>query len=75
MQRLKYVVRWTDADDKHHRKEYSEEKEARRARDWLTDNGARQVDVAVSIGDREMKTAEPSMFPAKESPQQQGFSY
>lgn len=53
MQRLKFVVRWTDADGKNHRKEYDTEKEARKARDWLNDNGATSVDVAISMGDRE----------------------
>lgn len=75
MQRLKFVVRWTDADGKNHRKEYDAEKDARKAKDWLIDNGATSVDVAVSMGDREIasKPAESSMFPAKEPPVQQNF--
>lgn len=77
MQRLKFVVRWTDADGKNHRKEYDVEKEARRAKDWLNDNGATSVDIAISMNGRETKTAEQpsSMFPTTEPPQQQGFSY
>lgn len=56
MQRLKFVVRWTDADGKSHRKEYDVEKDARKAKDWLIDNGATSVDIAISMGNREIAT-------------------
>lgn len=77
MQHLKFVVRWTDGEGKNHRREYDTEKDARKAKDWLTDNGATSVDVAVSMSGREIaaKPQESSMFPTAEPPQQQGFSY
>jgi hypothetical protein len=75
MQHLKFVVRWTDGEGKDHSREYDTEKDARKAKDWLTDNGATSVDIAISMNGRETKTAEPSaMFPTKEPPSQQGFS-
>ncbi len=75
MQHLKYVVRWDDQDGNKQRREYDTGKDARKAKDWLTENGATSVDIAVSMGNREIKTAEQpsSMFPTKQEPVQQGF--
>lgn len=53
MQHLKFVVRWTDRDGKNHSKEYGDDPSARKAKQWLLDNGALSVDVAVSMGKRE----------------------
>lgn len=74
MHNLKFVVRWTDQDGKNHRREYSTEKDARKAKDWLTEKGAPSVDIAISTGGREVATkpSEASMFPAKQ-PTQQGL--
>lgn len=75
MQRPKFVVRWTDQDGNDKRREYDAEKDARKAKDWLIDNGAASVDIAIRVGGREVNSAspEPSMFPTKEAPVQQGF--
>lgn len=75
MQRLKFAVRWSDSDNKNHRKVYDTEKEARRAKDWLTNNDVASVDIAIIMGEREISGApEPSsMFPTKTPPVQQGL--
>ena len=49
---MKFVVRWTDAHGNERRKEYSHELDARKAKTWLIDRGAKDVDIAISIGDR-----------------------
>lgn len=73
MQHLKFVVRWTDAEGKSHRKEYDTEPAARKARQWLIDNGAPTADVAVSINGKEHQ--ESSVFPGATQPgiEQQSF--
>lgn len=55
MKNVKFVVRWTDADGKNHSKSYDDEPAAKKAKQWLLDNGATSVDVAVSMGGREYK--------------------
>lgn len=49
---MKFVVRWTDAHGNEQHKEYSHEPDARKAKAWLIDRGAKGVDIAISIGDR-----------------------
>lgn len=49
---MKFVVRWKDADGNEQRKEYSHEPDARKAKAWLIDRGAKDVDIAISTGDR-----------------------
>lgn len=75
MQRLKFVVRWSDTDGKSHRKSYDAEKEARKARDWLLANGAPNADVAISMGDREYATKPPEAKAAAPVVPQQDFWY
>ncbi len=53
MQHLKFIVRWEDRDGKPQRKEYDSEPAARKAKQWLLDNGAASADIAVSINNRE----------------------
>lgn len=53
MNGVKLIVRWTDKDGDNHRKEYTDEKQARKAKAWLEEHGATNVDVAVRIGNRE----------------------
>ena len=50
MRHHKFVVRWTDAAGKNHSKEYESEPAAKKAKQWLLDQGAVSVDIAVSIG-------------------------
>lgn len=47
---MKFVVRWTDAAGNEQRKEYSHEPDARKAKAWLIDRGAKGVDIAISTG-------------------------
>ncbi len=73
MQYLKYIVRWTDQDGENHRREYDDEKDARKARDWLLENGAPSADVAIKMGEREYttdKTESSSMFPGAQPVQE-----
>lgn len=49
---MKFVVRWTDAVGNEQRKEYSHEPDARKAKAWLIDRGAKGADIAISTGDR-----------------------
>lgn len=55
MKNVSFVVRWTDAEGKNHSKSYDDERAARKAKEWLLDNGAVSVDVAVSMNGREYK--------------------
>lgn len=55
MKNVQFVVRWTDAEGKNHSKSYDDEPAARKAKQWLLDNGAVSVDVAVSMNGREYK--------------------
>ena len=48
MHNIKLVVRWNDKEGKSHRREYDDEPKARKARDWLMENGASDVDIAIS---------------------------
>lgn len=43
---LKFVVRW-EQDGKTHRKEYDDEKTAKKAKAWLIERGAQNIDIAV----------------------------
>ena len=55
MQHLKFVVRWSDQESKNHRKEYNDEPAARKAKQWLLDNGATSADIAVQMGNKEYR--------------------
>ena len=41
------TLRWKDKDGKYHKKDYKEYNDAAKARKWLVDNGADDVDIAV----------------------------
>ncbi len=56
MQHLKFIVRWEDRDGKPQRKEYDSEPAARKAKQWLLDNGAASADIAVQMGSKEYKS-------------------
>ena len=43
------VLTWTDKEQKHHRKEYTNERDAIKARKWLADNGADDTDLAIVV--------------------------
>ena len=44
-----FIVRWTDLNGYKKSKEYTDEKLAKKARDWLTDNGIKDADIAVKL--------------------------
>ena len=58
MQNLKFVVRWTDPSGKTHKKEYDDEKSARRAKEWVLNQGATSADIAVLLVKKERKENE-----------------
>jgi len=73
MQRPKFVVRWTDQDGKNRRREYDDEKEARKARDWLLEKETPNAKAAIKQGEREYttdKTESSSMFPGAQPVQE-----
>lgn len=41
------LLRWTDGKGNQQIKEYTDEKQARKARDWLLEHGATNVDIAI----------------------------
>lgn len=47
-----FVVRWQEKDGTQHTKRYPDEAAARRAKQWLLDNGALSVDIAIRINDK-----------------------
>lgn len=53
MKNVSFVVRWTDGDGKNHKKGYNDEPAARKAKEWLLNNGATSVDIAISMNGRE----------------------
>lgn len=63
MNNLKFVVRWVDREGRDQTKIYPSEKEARKARDWLLDNGAKNADYAIRIKNKDHAGG---MFPSSE---------
>lgn len=47
-----FIVRWQEEDGTQHTKRYTDEAVARRAKQWLLDNGALSVDIAIRINDK-----------------------
>ena len=45
-------LRWTDDKGNQQVKEYTDEKQARKARDWLLEHGADDADIAVRVQTR-----------------------
>lgn len=56
MQHLSFTVRWTDKEGMNHSKTYGDEPAAKKAKQWLLDNGAVSVDIAVAIGTKEYRS-------------------
>lgn len=52
------VVTWQDKEGKRHTKEYTEQRDAFKARKWLVDNGAEWVDVAIRLEEKADKIEE-----------------
>lgn len=46
------VLRWTDDKGNQQVKEYTDEKQARKARDWLLEHGADDADIAIRLKTR-----------------------
>ena len=47
MHNMIFVVRWSDKNGKQCTKEYEDEESARRAKQWLIDQGVTLVDIAL----------------------------
>lgn len=52
MKTLLLLLRWTDDKGNQQVKEYTDEKQARKARDWLLERGATNVDIAIRLEKR-----------------------
>ena len=52
MMNCTFTVRWSGKDGVPHHKSYDSETEARRAKQWLLDNGALSVDIAVRVNNK-----------------------
>ncbi|ATW62224.1 hypothetical protein CQ476_23 [TM7 phage DolZOral124_53_65] len=63
MQRLNYVIRWTDKDGKPNEKTYDKEADVVIARQWLANMGATSVDIAVAVEPDEEPKSEPEEEP------------
>lgn len=63
MDKIKYVVRWTDQNGQNRRREYDDEPTARKARDWIQENGDEDADYAVILNN----SPETPMFPTQPS--------
>ena len=46
------ILRWTDDKGNQQVKEYTDEKQARKARDWLLEHGANDADIAIRLEKR-----------------------
>ena len=46
------ILRWTDDKGNQQTKEYMDEKQARKARDWLLEHGANDADIAIRLEKR-----------------------
>ena len=46
------LLRWTDNKGNQQIKEYTDEKQARKARDWLLEHGANDADIAIRLEKR-----------------------
>lgn len=44
-----FIVRWTDINGASKSRPYTDEKTARKARDWLTNNGIKDADIAIAV--------------------------
>lgn len=60
-----FVVRWEDNNGEQHRREYTTETDARKAKKWLLDNGATSVDIAIQINNKAVGTLSEKEKPAK----------
>lgn len=60
-----FIVRWQGKDGAQHTKRYPDEAAARRAKQWLLDNGALSVDIAIRINDKTVGSLGDKEKPAK----------
>jgi hypothetical protein len=53
----KLILKWTDKENKHHEKEYDirDQRAVNKARVWLIDNGALDVDIAIRVKPQEIE--------------------
>lgn len=69
-----FVVRWEDSRGTYHSKQYATEADARKAKQWLLDNGATSVDIAIQLNDRTIGSLGDKEKPAKVAEtNQEGF--
>ena len=53
MMDVQFIVRWNDGGEKAHSRIYDDENVARKAKKWLMENGAQNIDIAVRINKKQ----------------------
>lgn len=53
MMDVQFIVRWNDVGGKAHSRIYDDENVARKAKKWLMENGAQNIDIAVRINKKQ----------------------
>ena len=58
MRGISYIVRWKDKNGNENRKAYDDSVTARKAVDWLNDNGILDADIAITLPRKEVAQEE-----------------
>ena len=53
MMDVQFIVRWNDGGGKAHSRIYDDENVARKAKKWLMENGAQNIDIDVRINKKQ----------------------
>ena len=53
MMDVQFIVRWNDGGGRPHSRIYDDENVARKAKKWLMENGAQNIDIAVRINKKQ----------------------
>lgn len=53
MMDVQFIVRWNDGGGEAHSRIYDDENVARKAKKWLMENGAQNIDIAVRINKKQ----------------------
>ena len=73
MPNFRFIVRWTDSDNKEHLKIYGDETTARKAKKWLIEQGVLSVDIAVRINDKGVGNLKEAEKQSQNPSEQKGF--
>lgn len=73
MTNFRFIVRWTDSDNKEHSKVYSDETTTRKAKKWLIEQSVLSVDIAVRINDKDVGNLKEAEKQSQNPSEQKGF--